>query len=238
MTTGHLAEWLGHTLLFNGLDPHELARLATISRETKLANGEVLFNQGDESDGLYLIENGLIRIYLTAEDSREATINLLEDGEGIGEMSLLDGLPRSAGAAALTDTRLIFIPREAFLSLLDGSPRMARQIILTLCERLRSANAQFDQAVFHDLRHRLIVLLRQIATIHGRVEDDFAVVELDLTQGTLAQMLGASREAVNKQLRALVKEGRASIEGAEIRIFRNTRGTGEREKATLASRSA
>src|SRR4029078_1431061 len=111
MTTGHLAEWLGHTLLFDGLDPHELARLATISRETKLANGEVLFNQGDESDGLSLVENALIRLYLTAEDSREATINLLEDGEVIGEMSLLDGLPRSAGAAAVTPPKLLFIPR-------------------------------------------------------------------------------------------------------------------------------
>ncbi|HZP20713.1 MAG TPA: Crp/Fnr family transcriptional regulator [Bauldia sp.] len=220
MATGELAAWLGRTLLFEGLDPHELTRLASIARETTLATGEVLFNQGDDSDGLYLIVSGLVRIYITADDTREATINLLEDGEVIGEMALLDGLPRSAGAAALTDTRLIFIPREPFMALLDTAPKLSRQIILTLCERLRSANAQFDQAVFHDLRHRLVVLLRQLATIHGRVEDDYAVVELDLTQGTLAQMLGASREAVNKQLRALTKEGRVAIEGSHIHIYR------------------
>lgn len=220
MSSSDLATWLGRTLLFEGLDPHELTRLASIARETLLKTSDVLFEQGDESDGLYLIVSGLVRVYLTAEDSREATINILEDGEVIGEMALLDGLPRSAGAAALTDTKLIFIPRAPFLALLDVSPKIARQIILTLCERLRSANSQFDQAVFHDLRYRLIVLLRQLALIHGRVEDDFAVVELDLTQGTLAQMLGASREAVNKQLRALTKEGRVAIEGSHIQIFR------------------
>ncbi len=138
-------------------------------------------------------------------------------------MALLDGLPRSAGAAALTDTQLVYIPRDPFLALLDASSMLARQIILTLCERLRATNAQIDQAIFHDLRHRLLMLLRQIALIHGRVESDMAVVDLDLTQGTLAQMLGASREAVNKQLRALAREGCIAMEGHKIEIFRSPR---------------
>jgi CRP-like cAMP-binding protein len=223
MAAGDLASQLKRAVLFDGLEPDDLKRLAAIARETSLATGETLFDQGDESDGLYVIVSGIVRIYLTADDSREATINLLEDGETIGEIALLDGLPRSAGAAALTDTKLIFIPREPFMTLLDGSTALARQIILTLCERLRAANAQVDQAIFHDLRHRLLVLLRQLAIIHGQVDKDVAVVDLDLTQGTLAQMLGASREAVNKQLRALAKEGRIEMDGPNIRVFRSSR---------------
>ena len=221
MAVNELAARLGRTLLFNGLDQDELRRLAGIAREVSLAANAILFNQGDESDGLYVITSGIIRIYLTAADGREATVNLSEEGEVIGEMALLDGLPRSAGAAALTDTHLVFIPRTPFLELLETSSKLARQIILTLCERLRSTNAQIDQAIFHDLRHRLLLLLNQIAVIHGRVEADMAVIELDLTQGSIAQMLGASREAVNKQLRALVKENRIAIEGHKIQIFRH-----------------
>jgi CRP-like cAMP-binding protein len=80
-----------------------------------------------------------------------------------------------------------------------------------------------DQAIFHDLRHRLLMLLRQIAVIHGRVEKDVSVVDMDLTQGMLAQMLGASREAVNKQLRALAKEGRVAMDGGQIHVFREAR---------------
>jgi CRP-like cAMP-binding protein len=197
--------------------------LAGIAREINLSHGDILFDQGDESDGLYVIAGGILRVYLTADDTREATINLLEDGESIGEIALLDGLPRSAGAAALTDAKLIFIPREPFLNLLDESTNLARQIILTLCERLRAANAQVDQAIFHDLRHRLVVLLRQLAIIHGHFEEDVAVVDLELTQGTLAQMLGASREAVNKQLRGLAKEGRIEMDGPRIRIARGAK---------------
>ena len=119
MASTDLAAELDRTVLFGGLDKDDLRRLAGIARETTLAVNETLFDQGDESDGLYIVESGIIRIYLTADDTREATINLLEDGEVIGEMALLDGLPRSAGAAALTDTRLIFIPREPFMELLE-----------------------------------------------------------------------------------------------------------------------
>jgi CRP-like cAMP-binding protein len=223
MVDGDLATFLGRTLLFDGLEPDELDRLAGISRTLTVAPGDALFEQGEESDGLYVIITGIVRIYLTADDGREATISLLEDGEVIGEIALLDGLPRSAGAAALTETQLVFIPHGPFCGLLDSSGRLARQIILTLCERLRAANAQVDQAIFHDLRHRLMVLLHQIALIHGRVESGMAVVDLDLTQGALARMLGASREAVNKHLRALAREGRIAVDGHKIRLFKVAR---------------
>ncbi|MEX0851759.1 MAG: Crp/Fnr family transcriptional regulator [Bauldia sp.] len=220
MTLEQIVAALERTVLFNGLDVDEIRRLSGIARHSALAPSAVLFDQGDESDGLYVVISGIVRIYLVSQDGREATINLAEAGEVIGEMALLDGLPRSASAAALTEAALIFIPRDAFLDLLDGSAKLARQIILTLCERLRATNAQVDQAMFHDLRHRLLLLLRQIALIHGKVESDMAVVELDLTQGTLAQMLGASREAVNKQLRALAKEGCIAVQDHKIQIFK------------------
>ncbi|MCW5759625.1 MAG: Crp/Fnr family transcriptional regulator [Phenylobacterium sp.] len=223
MATSDLAALLGRAMLFSGLEPDDMRRLAGIARETSLATGHVLFEQGDESDGLYLIVSGIVRIFLSAQDTREATINLLEDGEVIGEMALLDGLPRSAGAAALTDTKLVFIPREPFLELLNSSPGLARQVILMLCERLRAANEQVDRAIFHDLKHRLVVLLRQLAIMHGHIEHDVAVVDLELTQGTLAQMLGASREAVNKQLRTLAKDGKIAMDGHQIKVFRSTR---------------
>jgi CRP-like cAMP-binding protein len=222
MAVSELASWLGKSVVFNGLDDAELKRLAGITREVSLAPGDVLFEQGEESDGLYIVISGIVRIYLTAGDGREATISLLEDGEMIGEIALLDGLPRSAGAAALTPTKLIFIPHRPFCDLLDSSTQLSRQVMLMLCERLRAANKQVDQAIFHDLRYRLLVLLRQIAVIHGRIEKDVAVVDLDVTQGMLAQMLGASREAVNKQLRALAKEGGIVMDGHQIRVMKQT----------------
>ena len=220
MPINELATFLGKSVVFNGLDLEDLRRLAAIAREVTLPASSILFDQGEESDGLYIVASGIVRIYLTAEDGREATISLLEEGEMIGEIALLDGLPRSAGAAALTDTKLMFIPHKPFCDLLDSSPKLSRQVTIMLCERLRAANSQVAQAIFHDLRYRLLVLLRQIAVIHGRIEKDVAIVDLDVTQGMLAQMLGASREAVNKQLRTLAKEGRVLMDGRQIRVLR------------------
>ena len=220
MPINDLATFLGKSVVFNGLDLEDLRRLAAIAREVTLPASSILFEQGEESDGLYIVASGIVRIYLTAEDGREATISLLEEGEMIGEIALLDGLPRSAGAAALTDTKLMFIPHKPFCDLLDSSPKLSRQVTIMLCERLRAANSQVAQAIFHDLRYRLLVLLRQIAVIHGRIEKDVAIVDLDVTQGMLAQMLGASREAVNKQLRTLAKEGRVLMDGRQIRVLR------------------
>ncbi len=223
LTVNDLATALNKSVVFNGLDEAELRRLAGICREVTLAPGAVLFDQGAELDGLYIVVAGIVRIYLTADDGREVTISLLEDGEMIGEIALIDGLPRSAGAAALTETRLVFLPHGAFCAALDTSPALSRQVMLMLCERLRSADEQLGQVIFHDLRHRLLVLLRQIAVLHGRVERDVSFVEMDLTQGNLAQMLGASREAVNKQLRSLAKEGRIAVSGHQIQVFRQPR---------------
>src|SRR5690606_25015052 len=133
-----LTTWLAKSVVFGDLEESELRRLAGIARETTLAPGETLFEQGEESDGLYIVITGIVRIFLTAVDGREATISLLEDGEMIGEISLLDGLPRSAGAAALTETKLIFIPHRPFCELLDTSPKLTRQVLIMLCERLRA----------------------------------------------------------------------------------------------------
>jgi CRP-like cAMP-binding protein len=219
MQANEVVTALERTLIFNGVERSDLDQLARIARISAVPAGHVFFNQGDESDGLYCIVSGIVRILLTAEDGRELTVNLLEDGEVIGEIALIDGLQRSAGAAALTDARVIFIPHQPFLSLLETSSTLSRQVILMLCERLRATNELVNRAIFQDLRHRLLVLLRQLALIHGSVDPKAAVVDLELTQGTLAQMLGASREAVNKQLRALVREGRVAITDHRIQIF-------------------
>jgi len=214
------AAQLARASLFSGLSEAQLARVAAISRPVRLAAGTSLFQDGDPADGLYCVVGGVVRIYLDNADGRELTITLCEEGEVIGEVALLDGLSRSANAAALTDVELLFVGRRVFLELIDEEPGLSKAIVLALCERLRLATDKINRAAFLDLRDRLLVLLRELAIVHGHIEPDAAVVDLELTQGMLAQMLGATREAVNKQLRMLQKDGRIRMEGGRIAVSR------------------
>ncbi len=218
--TADIAAQLGRASLFTGLSEAQLMRVAAIARTVRLSAGASLFTVGDPADGLYCVSAGVVRIFLDNADGRELTITLCEEGEVIGEVALLDGLSRSANAAALTDVELLFVGRRVFLELFDEEPGLSKAIVLALCERLRLATDKINRAAFLDLRDRLLVLLRELAIVHGHIEPDAAVVDLDLTQGMLAQMLGATREAVNKQLRLLQKEGRIKMEGGRIAVAR------------------
>jgi CRP-like cAMP-binding protein len=200
--------WLTRSSLFGDLDAADLDRLAALCRRRDLARGQLLFNQGDEADGLYIVTAGILRIMLVAGDGRELTLNLMEPGDVVGEISLLDGLPRSAGAVAMTDVTCLVLSQTAFNSALDENPSLSRPIIYALCELLRRNTDTIGDRAFLDLRGRLCRLLSALAVGYGREGDDGATeIALPITQTDVATMLGVTREAVNKQMNTLAKVG-------------------------------
>lgn len=210
---------LARHFLFAGLDANLLRRLANLSETMTLARGDVLFYQGDEGDALYGIFDGSIRISLTSPDGKEFTINLLESGDVFGEIALLDGLPRTADARAGRDSRLLRIPRRAFLDLMEQETRLMRHVIDMLCERIRVTTGEMTDVAFLDLRARLAKRLLDLSLSHG-VDDGAGIrIGLTLTQTDVAQMLGVTREAVNKQIQTLVRGGLISMERGTITIL-------------------
>ncbi|MEM8586834.1 MAG: Crp/Fnr family transcriptional regulator [Pseudomonadota bacterium] len=200
--------WLTRSSLFGDLETGDLDPLVSLCRRRELARGQMLFNQGDEADGLYIVTEGILRIVLVAGDGRELTLNLMEPGDVVGEISLLDGLPRSAGAIALTEVSCLALSRTDFEAAMDENPGLSRQIIYALCELLRRNTSIIGDRAFLDLRGRLCRLLSALAIGHGRPGDDGATeIAVPITQSDLATMLGATREAVNKQMNALAKVG-------------------------------
>lgn len=210
---------LARHFLFAGLEADLLRRLAGLSETMTLARGDVLFYQGDEGDALYGIFDGSIRISLTSPDGKEFTINLMENGDVFGEIALLDGLSRTADARAGRDSRLMRIPRRAFLDLMDQEPRLMRHVIDMLCERIRVTTGEMTDVAFLDLRARLAKRLLDLSLSHG-VEEGMGIrIGLTLTQTDVAQMLGVTREAVNKQIQTLVRSGLISMERGTITIL-------------------
>lgn len=226
---------LARHFLFAGLAADLLRQLAALSEIIALPRGEVLFYQGDEGDALYGLFDGSIRISLTSADGKEFTINLMESGDVFGEIALLDGLPRTADARAGRDCQLLRIPRRAFLDLMERETRLMRHVIDMLCERIRITTGEMTDVAFLDLRARLAKRLLDLSLSHG-VEDARGVrIGLTLTQTEVAQMLGVTREAVNKQIQSLVRAGVIAMERGSITILARpqlaeiaTAGLGER----------
>lgn len=201
------ARLLRRSFLFRDLEPEVLGRVAALAQSRFLGAGETLFWQEDEADALYGVVSGMVRIWLHGPDGKELTLNMMEPGDFFGEIALLDGLSRSASASSAAASELLAIPRRDFLALLDREPRLARHLIELLCERLRGNTDRLRDTAFLDLASRLAKTLDALATAHGRPGPRGTVIDTKLSQGALAQLLGVSREAVNKQIKAFEREG-------------------------------
>jgi CRP/FNR family cyclic AMP-dependent transcriptional regulator len=207
-----------NSVIFGGVDDELLRALVQLSRTRRVRKGTMLFQQGDEGDALYGVVDGLIRICIAGESGKELTLGLMETGDIFGEIALLDGLPRSADAYAAEDSTLLVIDRAQFLPMLERGGRLARHVIELLCERLRENTERLGEHAFLNLGARLARKLHALAIAHGRHDGGAVVIDVKLSQTELAQMLGVTREAVNKQLQQWTRQGLLRLERGHITI--------------------
>ncbi|HCQ66559.1 MAG TPA: hypothetical protein DIU07_16055 [Rhodobacteraceae bacterium] len=193
--------------LFASADDPSVAALALASRFVRFRAQQGLFMAGDPPDGLYVLQSGLVRIWIADEDGRELTIALMEPGDPFGEIALLDGLPRTANATALEPTECLLTPPAALDAALEGYPTLARHLIDLLCEHLRRNTAEMGAFAFLDLDSRLAQKLHDLAVAHSVIDGGAARFTRRFSQSDLAQMLGVTREAVNKRLGAFAHDG-------------------------------
>jgi CRP/FNR family transcriptional regulator, cyclic AMP receptor protein len=209
------ADIISSSFLFRDLKPDLQDRVIRLSRTQRSRRGSFVFHMGDEGNALYGIVNGLIRIWIPGTDGRELTVALMEPGDIFGEIALLDGLSRTANATAIEDTLLLVIDRSHFLDLLEREPGLARHIIELLCERLRATTDRFSEDAFLSLKARLAKRMLALMIGHGQKCPEGMRIGLKLSQTDLANMVGVTREAVNKQLGNWTQRG----------IIQHTRGT-------------
>ena len=131
--------------LFEGLRPEDLDALAGTVVERSFRAGEVIFNQGDQSDAMFIVGSGHVNIFLPGEESRRVSLKDLARGEFFGELALFDSKPRSASALATTDARLLELPRETLSAYLERRPRAALDILRMMATRLRETNTLLSE---------------------------------------------------------------------------------------------
>ena len=207
---------LRSTPLFAALDEDAAAALRASMTEVRVERGGNLFDEGEPGDRLYVILDGKVKLGRTSSDGRENLLAVLGPGEMFGELSLFDPGPRTATATAITDLTLIGLGHDDLQPWLIARPEVASKLLAALAKRLRRTNEAMADLVFSDVPGRVAKALLDLATKFGTPTDDGLHVAHDLTQEELAQLVGASRETVNKALADFVSRGWLRLEGRGV----------------------
>src|SRR5579862_9449517 len=206
-TVDHAFDVLRRSPLFEALDPADAAALQAGMATVDIARGEVLFAEGASGHELYVIIDGKMKLTRAAADGRENLLQVLGPGEMFGELSLFDPRPRTSSASAVTDAVLASLKHEALTPFLRERPEVSLHMLRALAQRLRRANDVTADLVFTDVPGRVAKNLLDLAERFGNQESDGLHVHHDLTQEELAQLVGASRETVNKALADFAARG-------------------------------
>lgn len=214
---GGVLELLRSVPLFAGLDAGALEPLAAACRRRRYRVRETLFHEGDPGHTLYIVLSGHVSIQRVNELGQIVPIATRGPGEWIGELSLLDGKPRSADVETVDACELLALDRDAFLGCMDRTPGMARSIIRCLAARLREAADAADATRSLDVAGRIGACLLDLAEAHGRPGPrGGTLIDHRLTQADLADRVGTTRETVNRVLARLRAIGTLEVASGRI----------------------
>lgn len=202
-----VAKVLRRNRLLSGLDDGQMADLVALGRISRFSEGQTVFTKGDPGDCLYAILKGQIAVSTSSVDGKTMLLNILNPGDVLGEIALIDGKERTAGAAALRPSELFRIDRPEFIAFLERHPKLCIGMMAVLCERLRWVSENIEDAVFHDVPRRLARRILLLVDTYGQRTPAGLRVNQAVSQESLAAMLGVTREMVNKSLRALRNSG-------------------------------
>ena len=204
--------------LFTALEESAALSLHASMDSVKISNGSILFAEGDEGDHLYVVVEGKIKLGTSSGDGRENLLSILGPGEMFGELSLFDPNPRTSTATAVTDAKLLSLGQTKLIPWLTENPRVSLNLLASLAQRLRRTNEAVGDLVFSDVPGRVAKALIDLGERFGKQTDDGLLVNHDLTQEELAQLVGASRETVNKALADFAGRNWLKLDGRAVLI--------------------
>ena len=184
--------------IFCDLDSEAFDQLCRYAKHAALKRGATICSKGDPGNSLVAVISGTVKISVSSAEGRSAILNLIGPGEIFGEMSVLDGQPRSADATANTNCEIFIIDRREFLPFVRSQPALAMKFIELLCTRLRWTSDQVEQIILQNLPGRLASALIRLTEKHKLAPGGRTIA---VTQQEISEMVGMTRESINKQLR-------------------------------------
>ncbi len=214
-------ELLKGVYIFAEVNEKHLEDILSHCHERRYPKGEIIVSENEKGDSMFLILEGEVKVSLVSEDGKEIILSTLIKGDFFGEMSLLDGEPRSANVIALSDVDLLELSREDFLVEIVSNRHIASAILKVLSKRLREANDRILGLMSKDVFDRLAEYFQKEAKLKGRELIDGSVVFERLPQSEIAAIVGSSRETVTRAMKEMVDRGMIITSGKQIILKKN-----------------
>ena len=205
--------------IFQGLDDAAANTLRLSMSPIKLRKGQSLFKEGDDGDHLYIVASGKIKLGTKSQDGRENLLMILGPGDMFGDLSLFDSGPRTSTATAVTEAKLLSLGQDKVIPWVKEHPQVSLHLLARLASRLRRTNEVVSDLVFSDVPGRVAKALIDLGLKFGVKKDEGFLVNHDLTQEELAQLVGASRETVNKALADFAQRGWIRLEARAVMVL-------------------
>jgi CRP/FNR family cyclic AMP-dependent transcriptional regulator len=205
--------------LFQGVEPRAVSELTRQLHHVDFQSGHTVFAEGESGDRLYIIISGKVKIGRRSPDGRDNLLTILGPSEMFGELSIFDPGPRTLSATTITDVRAVSMDRDALRAWIADRPDVAERLLRALARRLQRTDNNLVDMVFTDVPGRVAKQLLQLAQRFGTQEGDALRVTHDLTQEEIAQLVGASRETVNKALGDFAHRGWIQLKAKSVLIY-------------------
>ncbi|MCE5249188.1 Crp/Fnr family transcriptional regulator [bacterium] len=205
--------------LFSSLKDDELEAIKHVIINKTFPKEKIILLEAEEGDTLFIIINGKVKVTTFTENGKEVIFSILGEGDFFGEMSLLDGKPRSASVISMEDSELQLIRRCDFYRLLENHPHIALKLLEELASRLRKADERIESLALLDVTGRVAGILMQLAEERGEPSGNTVTIKSRPTHQELANMVGTTRETVTRVLKQLELKKYIEMSGKDVTIF-------------------
>jgi len=211
---------LEQNLLFSDLPPRRVSAVLKNCQCLRLPEKTEVYRRGESGKEMCIVLSGGVKVSTLSADGKEIIFDLLSEGDFFGELSLLDGKPRTATVTTLVPSVLAILEQSTFMPFLEGNPATAIRLLHVLAGRLRTVDTLLEEVHFFDSETRLAKRVIALKNIYGKAVGDSLQIELRISQQDMANLVGISRESVNRHLKKWEKAEIVSLRHGRL-IIRN-----------------
>jgi CRP/FNR family transcriptional regulator len=205
--------------LFSGLSDDHLAKIASVSSILGFDRGEMIFHEGDKGNGLYMVEQGTVKVFKLSFEGKEQILHIYGPGHTFGEVPVFEGKDFPASAMAIEKSSILFLPREKFVSLITSTPGLGMNLLADLSRRLREFTVQIENLSLKEVPARLSAYILTLS----KEQKNTKRITLPISKAQLSNLIGTTPETVSRVFKKMMDSSLIEVQTKTI-VIKNMEG--------------